>query len=93
MARKKKQKKGWLRVLLLFLFLPLVVWGAAFIIWFYWYDLTGWLRPDPARRAQPGVTSPRQRDEREETAPAKRPQERILDDDRKKLDEILKRRN
>lgn len=93
MARKKKQKKTWLRILLLFLFVPPVVWGAAFIIWFYWYDLSGWLRPDQARREQPSVTRPRQRDEREEAAPAKRPQERILDDDRKKLEEILKRRN
>jgi hypothetical protein len=93
MARKKKRKTSWLRVLLLFLFVPLVVWSAVFVIWIYWYDLNSWLRADQTRRAQPSAARQRERDARQETAPAKRPQERILDDDRKRLEDILKRRN
>ena len=40
MARKKQRKKSWLRTLALFLLIPLAVWLIAFLLWFYWYDLS-----------------------------------------------------
>jgi hypothetical protein len=93
MARKKKRKTGWFRILLLFLLVPLTVWFAALVIWFYWYDLNSWLRPDHLRRAQPSAARQREPDEKRETSAAKQPKERILDDDRKTLEDILKRHN
>jgi hypothetical protein len=93
MARKKKQKIRWLRILLLFIFVPLFVWSAAFVIWFYWYDINGWLKPDRAQRTQPRATVQGERSGTREPASAKRPRERILDEDRKKLEDILRRRN
>jgi hypothetical protein len=63
---------------------PLITWFVAFLIWFYWYDLTGTAerRTDrPVAKATPS-----------ESAPAKAPKERILEEERKKLEDILKRR-
>ncbi|MGN6717827.1 MAG: hypothetical protein ACTHLX_10590 [Candidatus Binatia bacterium] len=64
--------------------MPLITWFVACLIWFYWYDLTGTAerRTDrPVAKATPS-----------ESAPAKAPKERILEEDRKKLEDILKRR-
>jgi hypothetical protein len=65
---------------------PLITWFVAFLIWFYWYDLTGTAerRTDRARPVAKATPS--------ESAPAKAPKERILEEDRKKLEDILKRR-
>jgi hypothetical protein len=65
---------------------PVITWLAAFLIWFYWNDLTGIAekrtdRSRPISKANPP-----------ESAPAKQPSERILDEDRKKLEDILKQR-
>lgn len=91
MARKKQRKKSWLRMLVLFLVTPLAVWLIAFLIWFYWYDLGRLFTKDESRR----VTPKRQidKDERRERAPSPQPREKLFDEDRKKLDDILKRRN
>lgn len=93
MARKKKRKTSWLRILLLILFIPLGVWSAAIVIWFFWYDLARWINPDLPRRPQPNAVRQREHDEKRDTSATKRPQERILDDDRQKLEDVLKRRN
>lgn len=93
MARKKKQKTRWLRILLLILLIPLGVWSGAIVIWFFWYDLTGWKNPDASRRAPPSAVRQRERDEKSDTGATRNPQERIFDDDRQKLEDILKRRN
>jgi hypothetical protein len=65
---------------------PLITWFVAFLIWFYWYDLTGTAvertdRTRPVAKANPS-----------DSAPAKAPREKILDEDRKKLEDILKQR-
>ncbi len=93
MARKKKSKSNWLKILLLFLFVPAAVWFAAFLLWFYWYDLNAWVKPKNAGRAKSSVARQRAQEERREPGAAKRTQERILDEDRKKLEDILRRHN
>ena len=93
MARRKQRNKSRLRMLILFLLIPLIVWFLAFLFWFYWYDLSRVLTKDnvPSARSKPARQV--DKDERHESVPAKQPEERILDDDRKRLEDILKRRN
>jgi len=94
MARKKKVKTSWLKILLLFLFVPAAVWFGAFLLWFYWYDINNiWSKPETGKRAQPSAARQREQQDGREGVAAKRAPERILDEDRKKLDEILRRRN
>lgn len=88
MAKRKRKKRGWLRTLIFFVLFPLIVWLIAFLLWFYWRDLSApW-----NKQSAPADTPPRSR-ERDETRPAKRPPEKLLDEERKKLEEILKRRS
>jgi hypothetical protein len=78
----------WLGAILLFLFIPLLIWGLAFLIWFNWLDITGFFHSDrPAAAVKPAkqIDKPR----REKATP---PQEKILDEDRKNLEQIIKRR-
>jgi flagellar basal body-associated protein FliL len=84
MAQKRKTKKNKLRTLLLFVLTPLVVWLLAFVIWFYWNSITPLFR----QAENPAKASPKpvRRD-----APEKAAKERISDEERKKLDEILKK--
>jgi hypothetical protein len=88
-ATRKRKKRGWLGTLLFYILFPLIVWLVAFLLWFYWRDVSAWLSKGDARVNSPGGVKPR---ERSDTAPAERPQEKILEEDRRKLDEILKRR-
>src|SRR4030095_2429174 len=39
MAQRKQRRTSWSRRALFYIFFPLVVWGIAFLVWFYWYDL------------------------------------------------------
>jgi hypothetical protein len=88
-AQKRRNKKsGWLRAALLFVFVPLFVWALAFLIWFNWTDFNHFLgfgKKTPA-------TNPSTQLERPSKQTEKPPPEKILDEDRKKLEEILKRR-
>ena len=66
--------------------MPLITWLIAFLIWFYWYDLTDTAekrtdRSRPVTKAKPS-----------DSAPSKVPSEKILEEDRKRLEDILKRR-
>jgi hypothetical protein len=92
-ARKPRQRRRWLRTVLFFLFFPLIVWFAAFLIWFYWYNIVGRFS-DAERKTQavPEIETRSERREKAQSAPAKAPAEKILDEDRQKLDDILKRR-
>jgi hypothetical protein len=92
-ARRKQRNKSRVRTLILFLLIPLIVWFLAFLLWFYWYDLRkAFTKEDaPPRRSKPARQV--ETDERRESVPAKPPKEQILDDDRKSLEDILKRRN
>ena len=91
MARKKQRKKSWLRTLVLFLLIPVAVWSIAFLLWFYWYDLSSLF----SREGRVSPKPPRQigKDDRRERLPAPQPQEKIFEEDRKQLEDVLKRRN
>jgi hypothetical protein len=69
---------------------PLAVWFAAFLLWFFWYDIAGLVRgdgshPDSAPKAsrRAGTLA---------APPTSRPEEKILNEDRKTLDDIIKKR-
>ncbi len=87
MATRKRKKRSGLRALVFFVLFPLIVWLLAFLLWFYWRDVSALWN----KQSAPAEAPARSR-ERDETRPAKRPPEKILDEDRKKLEEILKRR-
>jgi len=93
MARKKRaKKKSWLKTALLYTFVPLTVWFFAFIAWLYWDDIARIFSRD-ARPEHGAAGASRYREKADkEPVPAKLPQERILDDDRERLEEILKQR-
>jgi hypothetical protein len=93
MVRKKKQRKRtWRRTVLLFLLVPLTVWFAAFLLWFYWYEISDLFAPKDAPRLKTKPAQQSEKNEHRERAPGPQPQERIFDEDRKNLEEILKRR-
>ena len=91
--KKRKNKRGALRTVLFYILFPLMVWFVAFLLWFYWHNLTK-LFGHSEPRAKPIVKSERRSDkvERGASTPANQPKEKLSDEDREKLDEILKRR-
>jgi len=92
MAQKKKRRVSWGRKALYYLLFPLIVWGIALLFWFYWYDLRRLFNKDYATKDRPKAARQSERRESEERPSKNRAQEKILDDDRKKLDDIIKRR-
>lgn len=89
MAQNRSRKRSWLKSLLLFIITPLIIWFLAFLIWFFWRDLSrlfdGKNPPKaPAKASRKGEGAEPQRENK--------PQEKIRDEDRKKLDEVLKTR-
>lgn len=84
MAKKRRRKTSRLKILLLFIAAPLVVWLLAFLAWFYWNDIARLARngrsqisPEAARKS--------------EQPPENKAKEKIRDEDRKKLEDILKK--
>jgi hypothetical protein len=89
MARKRKREKTRLKSLLLFIITPVFIWLLAFVVWLYWNSITPLFRqgeipskarPQAARKIDAGEPG------------GKRVKERISDEDRKELNEILKNR-
>ena len=94
MATKKRKKRSWLKTLLFFILVPLVVWFTAFLVWFYGKDLAGLFTKDQDNsRAVPKATREIAPREKSGTSAPKRSQEKLLEEDRQKLEEILKRRS
>ena len=93
MAQRKRKKRNWLRTALFYLLFPLVVWLAAVLLWFLWSDLTG---PFFKAADKPKAAVKREsKIEAREKTDSKKPepvQEKILDEDRRKLEDILKQR-
>jgi len=89
-ARKRRRKRSWLRTVLLFILTPLVVWFLAFLLWLYWDDITDLFTRDQKSLKSP--PSPPRQSEKVEQPTKNKSAEKILDEDRKKLDEIIKRR-
>ena len=79
MARRRKNRKklGWFKGILLFGFTLFTIWSSAFLAWVFWGDIEGFFK------SRLTAISPQETQE-----PS---QEKILDEDRKKLEEILKR--
>jgi len=90
--RKKPRKRTWGR-LLLFLLVPLTVWFGAFLLWLYWYDLNSWFAPESARRAGPKPAGQMEPNDQRGRSTAPTPQEKLFEEDRQKLEDILKRRS
>jgi hypothetical protein len=91
MAQRRRPKRSWVKGLLFYVFVPLSVWLVAFVIWFYWYDLRDFFTQTKERTARPKMTRQLDKDDKANRLPGKRPQEKIFDDERKKLDDIIKR--
>ncbi len=87
--RKPKQKRSWLKALLLFIFVPIVVWSAAFLLWLNWYGVMALLGKGTVG-VKPAANS--SRDQAPKPGPAQDPHETIQEEDRRQLEEILKRR-
>ena len=93
MAQKKKPKKtSWVKIALLYIFVPIIIWFLAFVAWLYWDDIAKLFFKDSGRERNVPRASRKLEKSDKETTPSKRPQEKILDDDRKKLEDILKQR-
>jgi flagellar biosynthesis/type III secretory pathway M-ring protein FliF/YscJ len=93
MAQRKRNKRGWLRTALFYLLFPLIIWLVALLIWFYWYDLTRIFtkaadKPKDAVKRE-GKIEPR---EKIDSNKPEQVQEKILDEERRKLEDILKQR-
>jgi len=91
MAQKRKQRRvSWGRRVLFYILFPLIVWGIALLIWFYWYDLRKIGKQDYTDRPKSELKS--EKHEPRERPTKTRPQEKLQDEDRKKLEDIIKQR-
>jgi cytoskeletal protein RodZ len=88
-AQKKQKKRSWLRSLLLFIFTPIIIWIIAFLIWFFWRDIAKLFDKRGPAKTPPGVS---RGTEKSQPRRDNKSQEKIPEEDRRKLDEILKNR-
>jgi len=86
----KTRGKSWLKTIVIFVFTPIAIWLIVFLLWIYWHDLANLLNiaKDGSRAPSQG----RQKIESGNRENRQGPQEKILDEERKKLEEILKDR-
>ena len=93
-ARRKRRKRSAVKIILLFVLTPLVVWALAFLIWLYWHEVAKSLSPGEDR-PEPAAKTLRKMDKEESRSRSNviRAKEKILDADRKKLDEIIRKEN
>jgi hypothetical protein len=93
MAPKRKRRPSGARRFLFYILLPLFVWTAAFFVWFYWHDL----KKLTLKASAPGDGSKAGRringDEREKRPSKGGGQEKIQEEDRQRLEDIIKRRS
>lgn len=93
MARKKQAKKrSWLKAIFFYIFFPLTVWFLAFVAWLYWDGIMALFSKEQAKERNPPRAAAKSDKSNRAEAPAKRVQEKILDDDRKSLEAILNKR-
>ena len=91
MAQRRRRKTSWVKRLVIYLFVPLTVWLMAFLVWFYWFDLREFFVKDQAFKTRPKAARQIDKSHKEERTAAKRSPEKIFDDERKNLDDIIKR--
>jgi cytoskeletal protein RodZ len=85
-AKKRKRKRGRLKAVVVFVLTPIIIWIFAFLVWFHWEDITKLSSKESAPRPAPPQA-------------AKKPErsgspshEKILEEDRQRLDDILRKR-
>ena len=93
-AKRKRRKRSALKTILLFVLTPLIVWVLAFVVWLYWNEIANSLAPvedhsEPTAKTLRKLNNDESRSRSNET----RAKEKILDADRKKLDEIIRKEN
>ncbi|HZD39570.1 MAG TPA: hypothetical protein VE131_02535 [Terriglobales bacterium] len=88
--KKKKAKKHWFRNLCIFIVIPLAVWSIAFVLWLFWYDIEGIFPQGASQRTRAPRATPRA--ERLRPSAAARPDEKLLNEDRKRLEDIINKR-
>jgi len=93
MAGKRKSKKtSWLKVALFYIFVPIIIWFLVFVAWLYWDDIVKVVSKNSGKEhSVPSANRTLEKTDKP-IAPSKRLQEKILEDDRKKLEDILKQR-
>jgi hypothetical protein len=93
-AKRKRSKRSWAKTILLFVVAPLIIWALAFVVWLYWNEIAKSLAPGEDH-LEPAAKTLRDLDKDESRSPSDetRAKEKILDADRKKLDEIIRRGN
>jgi hypothetical protein len=89
--RKRKRTGSRFKKLLLFIAAPIVIWLLAFVVWFRWSDIVALFNNHGPSPKAP-VSQPR-----EEPNPAKArrdetPPEKISEQERTELEQILKRK-
>ncbi|HET7393695.1 MAG TPA: hypothetical protein VFK25_07880 [Candidatus Binatia bacterium] len=94
MARRKSSKRNWAKPILLFVLTPLIIWALAFVVWLYWNEIAKSLAPvedhsEPAAKTLRKLNKDESRSRSNETGA----KEKILDADRRKLDEIIRKEN
>ena len=88
--KQKKKKRGLVKRLLLYIAIPLVVWFLAFVLWFFWQDMMRLInRGRPTEK--PKSTAPPPSSEPSRPARPNRSDEKIREEDRRKLEDIIKR--
>ena len=90
--KKKPKKKSWHKTVLIYVFVPLTIWFLAFVAWLYWDDIWKSFSKDSNKQRNAPRAAQKPDKAGKDTAPTKLPQEKILEDDRKKLEDILKQR-
>jgi hypothetical protein len=89
-AKKRRRKRIGLKALLLFILTPLVVWFFAFLIWFHWNGITKLIRQDKEQAEAPPRAE--KKPGKADSAAEKRSGEKIFEEDRRKLEDIVKKR-
>jgi hypothetical protein len=93
MAQRQRRKRSRVKRLLVYIFVPLSVWLIAFVIWFYWYDFHNLFIKDKEPKSRAKATRELDKGEKMERGAAKRPPEKIFEEERKKLEDIIKRQS
>jgi len=91
---RKIRKRSAVKTILLFVLAPLIIWALAFLVWLYWNEIAKSLapgedHPEPTAKTVRSLDKDESRSRSNDT----RAKEKILDADRKKLDEIIRKEN
>jgi hypothetical protein len=92
-SRRKAKERHWLGLIVIFVAVPLVVWSVVFLGWLFWPDFAG--RAVPAQISESKKTAgppERKSDRRQDEQSTQRSRERIAEEERKKLNDIIERR-